>query len=54
MSHPELMGKINEYFDFTYADEIAKISEEEKQREIERIAREAEWASRRREREHTS
>ena len=51
MSHPELMGTINEYFDFTYADEIAKITEEEKQRELERIARDAEWARRRRERE---
>ena len=58
LNHPELIDKINEYFDFTYADEIAKISEEEKQREIERLARDAEWARRRREREerleHTS
>ena len=51
MSHPELMGTINEYFKFTYKDEIEKISEEEKQRELERIARDAEWALRRRERE---
>ena len=51
LNHPELIDKINEYFDFTYADEIAKISEEEKQREIERLARDAEWARRRRERE---
>ena len=51
LNHPELIDKINEYFDFTYADEIAKISEEEKQREVERLARDAEWARRRRERE---
>jgi len=51
ISHPELMNTINEYFKFTYADEIAKISDEEKQREIERLAREADWAARRRERE---
>ena len=50
-THPELINTINEYFKFTYGDEIAKISEEEKQRELERIAREAEWARRRRERE---
>ena len=50
-SHPELVDKINEYFAFTYKDEISKISEEEKQKELDRIAREAEWAARRRERE---
>ncbi len=49
--HPEVVNKINEYFTFTYKDEIAKITEEEKQRELERIAREANWARRRRERE---
>ncbi len=46
-----ILDKIKEYFEFTYKDEIAKISEAEKQRELERIAREAEWARRRRERE---
>ena len=46
-----IISKIQEYFEFTYKDEIAKISEEEKQRELERLAREAEWARRRRERE---
>jgi len=51
LSHPNLVDTINEYFSFTYNDEIAKISEEEKQREIDRIAREADWAQRRRERE---
>ena len=51
ISHTKLMNAINEYFKFTYADEIAKISEEEKQREVERLARDAEWARRRRERE---
>ena len=30
----ELIDKINEYFEFTYKDEIEKISEEEKQREL--------------------
>jgi hypothetical protein len=50
-THPELMERINEYFNFTHAEDIAKISEEEKQRELARIAREAEWARRRRERE---
>jgi len=49
--HPEVLNKINEYFTFSYKDEIAKISEEEKQKELERIARETEWAARRRERE---
>jgi len=49
--HPEVINKINEYFTFSYKDEIAKISEEEKQKELDRIAREAEWAARRRERE---
>jgi len=49
--HPELLNKIDEYFNFTHKDEIEKISAEEKQRELERIAREAEWARRRRERE---
>ena len=51
MSHPELMTRISEYFTFSYADEIAKISEEEKQAELVRIARDAEWAERRRVRE---
>ena len=51
MSHPKVMSTINEFFKFSYAEEIAKISEEEKQREIERISRDAEWARRRRERE---
>jgi|TARA_R110002020_G_scaffold31127_7_gene97442 hypothetical protein len=51
MSNKELMETVDEYFKFTYADELLKISEEEKQRELERIAREAEWARRRRERE---
>ena len=51
ISHTQLMDTLNEYFEFTYADELLKISEEEKQRELERIAREAEWARRRRERE---
>ena len=46
-----IIGQIQDYFEFTYKDEIAKISEEQKQRELERIAREAEWARRRRERE---
>ena len=50
-SHRELMHTINEYFKFTYVDEIAKITDEEKQKELDRIAREAEWARRRRERE---
>ena len=43
--HPEVLNKINEYFTFSYKDEIAKISEEEKQKELERIARETEWAA---------
>jgi len=51
MSNKKLMETLDEYFKFTYAEEIAKISEEEKQRELEKIAREAEWARRRRERE---
>ena len=51
LSHPDLEKTIREYFEFTYADEIAKISDEEKQKELERIARDAEWARRRRERE---
>ena len=46
-----MLNKIDEYFKFTYKDEIEKISEEEKQKELERIAREAKWARRRRERE---
>ena len=50
LSNQKLMNTINEYFKFTYADEISKISEEEKQREVERLARDAEWARRRRER----
>ena len=51
IEHPNLLKIINEFFAFTYKDEIAKISEEEKQKELDRIAREAEWAARRRERE---
>ncbi len=46
-----ILDKIKEYFEFTYKEEIAKISDAEKQRELERISREAEWARRRRERE---
>tara|TARA_R110001583_G_scaffold78667_3_gene213110 strand:- start:8661 stop:10472 length:1812 start_codon:yes stop_codon:yes gene_type:complete len=51
ISNPKLMNTINDYFNFTYADEISKITEEEKQRELERLARDEEWARRRRERE---
>ena len=45
-SHP-LMKSINTYFNFEYADEIKKISEEEKERVLRQIAREQEWAERR-------
>ena len=51
IEHPNLLKRINEFFAFTYKDEIAKISDAEKQKELDRIAREAEWAARRRERE---
>jgi len=49
VNHPKLLKTIEDYFQFTYAEDIAKISEEEKQQELERIAREQEWAQRRRE-----
>ena len=49
IKHPKLMKTIEDYFQFTYAEDIAKITEEEKQHELERIAREQEWAQRRRE-----
>jgi hypothetical protein len=49
IKHPKLMKTIEDYFQFTYAEDITKITEEEKQQELERIAREQEWAQRRRE-----
>ena len=49
ITHPKLIKTIEDYFQFTYAEDIAKITEEQKQQELERIAREQEWAQRRRE-----
>ena len=49
IDHPKLRKTIEDYFQFAYAEEISKITEEEKQKELERIAREQEWAQRRRE-----
>ena len=49
VNHPKLLKTIEDYFQFTYAEDIAKITEKEKQQELERIAREQEWAQRRRE-----
>jgi len=48
--HP-LMETIEKYFEFTYKEDIARISAEEKQRELERQARDQEWAQQRIERE---
>lgn len=45
-----IMDAINSYFQYNYAEEIEKISEEEKQRELERQSRDNEWAERRRQR----
>ena len=44
------MGAIESFFEYTYREEIDKISAEVKARELERQARENEWAQRRRER----
>jgi hypothetical protein len=49
LEHP-LMDAIESFFTYSYKEEIDKISEQEKQRELERQARENEWAQRRRER----
>ena len=49
LEHP-LMIAIESFFEYTYKEEIEKISAEVKARELERQARENEWAQRRRER----
>lgn len=49
LEHP-LMDAIESFFEYTYREEIDKISAEVKARELERQARENEWAQRRRER----
>ena len=50
-----MMGtKLMNILTFSYKDEIAKISEEEKQKELDRIAREAEWARKKKRKGTTS
>jgi len=49
LEHP-LMDAIESFFQYTYKEEIEKIGAEIKARELERQARENEWAQRRRER----
>ena len=49
LEHP-LMDAIESFFQYTYKEEIEKIGAEVKARELERQARENEWAQRRRER----
>jgi len=49
LKHP-LMGAIESFFEYTYKDQIETISAEIKAKELERQARQNEWAQRRRER----
>ena len=46
LDHP-LMETIEKYFEFTYKEDIARISAEERQIELERQARDQEWAQQR-------